>query len=160
MKKLVILFLLMSITAFSQKTNEIEKLLNKELFKELQRQIDNSYFEGDSLIVVQPFKIEYKILSITIQKKSYYDNEFYQEKQEIALDKIISILKDINVIFETETDAVKITQTSKEGVITKSNYNLFFLHLSAEKNNESLAKNIVKSFKKEGYTIEKKYWFD
>ncbi len=150
----------MSVNVFSQKQNEIEKRLNIELNKELKLQKEASYFEADTLIVVEPYKIENNILSVTVKKRSYYTKEFYLEKQEIDLDKITSIIKDINVIFETDNDAVKITQTDFEGKITTRNFNLFFLHLSTEKNNEFLAKNIIKAFKKEGYTIENRFWFD
>ena len=160
MKKIFILFLFIAINVFSQKQSDIEKLLNKELNKELKLQKKSSYFEGDTLIVIEPYKIENNILSVTVKKRAYYTKEFYLEKQEIALDEINSIIKDINVIFETEPDAVKITQTDLQGNVTTRNYNLFFLHLSAEKNNESLAKNIVKTFKKQGYNIENRFWFD
>lgn len=153
MKKLIILFLLVAGNVFSQNHNAIEKLLNKELIKEFKFRINNSYYEGDTLIIVEPFKIENKVLSITVKKKSYSDNALFIEKQEIALDKVISIIKDINVIFETESDAVKITQTKLNGDTIETTSHLFFLHLSAVKNNESLAQDIVKSYKKEGYPI-------
>lgn len=78
----------------------------------------------------------------------------------MALDQITSIVKDINVIFETKYNAVKITQTYKNGKITKREDNLFFLQLSAEKNNEALAKRIIKVFNNAGLTIEKEFWFD
>ena len=159
-KTILSFFLLLTISVFSQKEIEIEKLLNKELKKELQFQNDNPTFEGDSLIIVEPFKVENNILSITIKKISYYEENSYLEKQEVALDQITSIVKDINVIFETKLNAVKITQTYKNGKITKREDNLFFLQLSAEKNNEALAKRIIKVFNKAGFTIEKEYWFD
>ena len=161
MKKLLILLILVSCNLWAQNKNTLEKLLNNELNKELKIRMNNSYYyEGDTLIVVEPFKIENKVLSITVKKKSYYDNSFYTEKQEVALDKITSIIKDINVIFETKTDAVTVTQTNTEGETTTSNYHLFFLHLSADKDNESLANEITKSFKKEGYSIGKGFWLD
>ena len=159
MKNILLLLLFISTSVLAQKQNEIEKLLNKELNNELKR-ISNSSYYGDTLIVIQPFKIENNVLSLTVKKKSYYDNSFYTERQEVALDKITTILKDINVIFETVEDAVTITQTNTDGEVSIKNYNLFFLQLSAEKNNEDLGQSIVKVFKKSGYTIEKTYWYD
>jgi anti-sigma28 factor (negative regulator of flagellin synthesis) len=52
MKKLIILFLLVAGNVFSQNHNAIEKLLNKELIKELKFRINNSYYEVDTLIIV------------------------------------------------------------------------------------------------------------
>ena len=50
-----------------------------------------------------------------VKKKSDYGEDFYTEKQEVDLQKIKAVVKDINIIFETEPDAVKITQTKENG---------------------------------------------
>ena len=160
MKNILFLFLLFATSALAQKQNQIETLLNKELTKELKLQRQDSYYETDPLLIIQPYKIENNILSLTIQKKSNTDKTYISYRQEIALDKILTIIKDINVIFETEKDAVKIYEINSDGEVSYSTYDLFFLQLSAEKNNEILADNLVKMFKKNGFTIEKRVWYD
>lgn len=155
--------LLMTLTSFSQQT-EIVKILNQELEKEARLRLKDPDFSGDTLWVVTPYRIDSNILSVTVKKKDYYNDVYYIEKQEIALDKISAIVKDINVIFETEPDAVRISQ-SKENTGTSaspeiSHSNLFFLHLSTEKQNEALAGKLIKAFKKAGLTIEKSFWYD
>lgn len=157
MRNILVLLLFISTSVFSQ--NNIEKLLNKELNLELKRIQESSDIE-DTLIVVQPYKIENNVLRLTVKKRSYYDNSFYIMKQEVALDNIIAIVKDINVIFVTKEDAITVTETDANGRISTRFDNLFFLQLSVAKNNESLANAIVKAFKKEGFTVEKSHWFD
>lgn len=155
--------LLISQTSFSQQ-QEIVKILNKELKKEISHQFKDPDFSGDTLWVVTPYRIDSNVLSVTIRKKDPYDGKYYTEKQEIALDKIKSIVKDINVIFEAEGDAVRITQTATDTdgppAAETRYYNLFFLQLSYEKQNEALADKLVKAFKKAGFTIEKRFWYD
>lgn len=133
----VLLFLLQSFFAFSQ-TSEIVKILNSELRKEiLARKGDRGNYNGEKFEVVKNFSIKdslltmtainsegkevgemqttMKILSIEVKKKSDYGEDFYTEKQEVDLQKIKAVVKDINIIFETEPDAVKITQTKENG---------------------------------------------
>ena len=160
MKNILFLFLLFATSALAQKQNQIEALLNKELTKELKLQRQDTYYEADTLLIIQPYKIENNILSLTIQKKSNTDKTYISYRQEVALDKIMTVIKDINVIFETEKDAVKIYEINSDGEVSYSTYDLFFLQLSAEKNNEILADNLVKMFKKNGFTIEKRVWYD
>lgn len=160
MKNLAWILLLCCNLLFSQKESEIEKILNNELKREIDRKINNPSFTGDTLIVLQPFLVKNNILSIIIKKKSYYDDTYIVEKQEVPLDKILTIIKDINILFETQPEAVLITQTDANGKISKNNYHLFFLHLSEEKDNEKLGDKIVRKFKKAGVFIEKSYWFD
>lgn len=171
--------------AFSQ-NKEIARLLNKELAKEIRHQKDENYFAHrfdvvnhfdikDSLVrmivvktnppTYQPeedriVQTNIKILSVEIRKKNNHDNSFYIEKQEIDLNKIKAIAKDIHVIFETEENAVTITSTAQNGDKNVRKSDLFFLYLSAEKRNEYLADEIVKLFKKAAYHIEKGLWYD
>jgi len=166
MKRILLIpffLLLISHVSFSQ-TQEIVKILNKELKKESRYQLKDPGFFGDTLWVVTPYRIDSNVLSVTIRKKDPYDGKYYTEKQEIALDKIRTIVKDINVIFEAEDNAVRITQTAtntSEPLATETRYyNLFFLQLSYEKQNEALADKLVKAFKKAGFTIEKRFWYD
>lgn len=150
--------------SFAQQ-QEILKILNKELTQELKRQFTSDRFDGDTLVIVQPYRIKGNVLSMELKKKDSYEDTYYIHRQEVALDKITGIVKDINVIFETEEDAIKITDSTlnaKPGTpaVKRHNYNLFFIGLSYEKNNEALADKLVAAFKKAGYTIEKRFWAD
>ncbi len=160
---LLLLLLLSCFISFSQQT-EIVEILNKELKKEARLQLKNPDFSGDTLWVVTPYRIDSNILSVTVRKKGYYDDKYYTEKQEIALHKIRAVVKDINVIFETDPDAVRITEVTENAdgsPLTETRYyNLFFLHLSTEKQNEALADKLIKAFKKTGLTLEKRFWYD
>ena len=181
------LLLLQSVFAFSQ-TKEIAKILNRELQKEIRYQKEDAEnYYGDKFEVVKNFSIrdsmitmisqnidpvtfevkretliqtETKILSIETKRKNSYDNSFYTEKKEVALDNITVIAKDINIIFETKPNAVKITRTEENGEKKVSENDLHFLQLSYEKNNEYLADDLVKAFIKTGYNIEKGAWYD
>ncbi len=178
----VLLFLLQSFFAFSQ-TSEIVKILNSELRKEiLARKGDRGNYNGEKFEVVKNFSIKdslltmtavnsegkevgemqtaMKILSIEVKKKSDYGEDFYTEKQEVDLQKIKAVVKDINIIFETEPNAVKITQTKENGEKNIRTSDMFFLQLSYGKQNEYLAEDLVEVFRKAGYTIEKGFWYD
>lgn len=174
------LFLFQSILSFSQ-TSEIVKILNLELKKETKKQKEDSgdnsgekfeivknFIIKDSILMtainfegkeVREMQTTMKILSIELKKKSC-GGDFYNEKQEVDLRKIKSVIKDINVIFETEPDAVKITQIDENGDKSERKSDMFFLHLSYEKQNEYLADDLVEAFKKAKYTIEKGFWHD
>lgn len=155
--------LLMVVNSFSQQT-EIVKILNKELDKEARLRLKDPDLSADTLWVITPYRIDSNVLSITVKIKEYNDDKFYTEKQEISLDKIKAIVKDINVIFETEPDAVRITQLQLDATSTQAaeiRYsNLFFLHLYAEKQNEALANKLIKAFGKAGLKIENRFWYD
>lgn len=159
---LLLLTLCVSFTSFPQQT-EIVKILNKELDKETRLRLKDPDLSADTLWVITPYRIDSNVLSVTVKIKDY-DNKYYTEKQEIALNKIKAVVKDINVIFETEPDAVRITQQPQDAAATEPaeiRYsNLFFLHLYAEKQNEALANKLVKAFGKAGLKIEKRFWYD
>lgn len=160
---LLLIPLFISFISFSQQT-EIVKILNKELNKEARLRLKDPDLTGDTLWVITPYRIDSNVLSVTVKIKVYNDDKYYTEKQEIALDKIKAIVKDINIIFETEPDAVRIIQLPLEATSTQAAEirfsNLFFLHLYAEKQNEALANKLIKAFGKAGLKIEKGYWYD
>jgi Fe-S oxidoreductase len=115
--------------------------------------------------VAEPFQIKNGILSIAVKRKktlfSENANQYtvisYTEKQEIDLRNVIKLTKDINVIFVTERDAVKIYEDGKE---TRT-YDLFFLQLCcSERYNEAWASEFVALLKKAGYSIEMDNWYD
>ena len=157
--------------------------MNSELRKEiLARKGDRGNYNGEKFEVVKNFSIKdslltmtavnsegkevgemqtaMKILSIEVKKKSDYGEDFYTEKQEVDLQKIKAVVKDINIIFETEPNAVKITQTKENGEKNIRTSDMFFLQLSYGKQNEYLAEDLVEVFRKAGYTIEKGFWYD
>lgn len=183
MKNYIFLILLLYPVFVISQVSEIEKILNRELKKEvLAQEKDRSHYYGDTFKVVEKFNIKdsvqtmtainaqgkeealmqttMKILTVEVRKKNYYGEDFYTEKQEVDLRKITAIVKDINIIFETSPDAVKTTQTDEKGNKTVKSSDLFFLNLSYEKANEYLAEEIVKAFKKADCPIVKRYWYD
>jgi len=183
MKNAIALFLLLqSFFALSQ-TSEIVKILNLQLKKETKAQkedrgnynaekfeVQKNFSIKDSILTITAINSEgkevgemqttMKILSIEVKKKSDYGEDFYTERQEVDLQKIKAVAKDINVIFETEPDAVKITQTKENGEKSIRTSDMFFLQLSYEKQNEYLAEYLVEAFKKAKYAIQKGFWHD
>ncbi|GGH66979.1 hypothetical protein HNQ91_001755 [Filimonas zeae] len=159
-----LLLLLTSMAAFSQQ-QQIVKILNDELKREAKRELESASFDGDTLVVTQPYHIKNNILSFSVKKKDYYDSVWYIHTQSVDLSKITAIVKDINVIFETKADAVQLTDSILNplpgtAAVKKNTGDMLFVHLSYEKNNESLAVKLVQAFKKAGYTIEKRFWAD
>jgi hypothetical protein len=148
----------------SAQQKSIVNILNKELKKEIRNQLKNRYFDGDTTTILQPFTISKEnILSLKVRKYNISTGEYMVELQEVSLDSIKSIDKDINVLFRTEKEAVTVT-ISKEGnepaVLTTNKSHLFFTHIRTLKDNESLGNSIQAAFKKAGFLIEKEYWYD
>lgn len=154
-----ILFFLNSVFAFSQ-TTKIIKILNKEIGKEITAQKDTVNYFGEKFDVIKNFSLENNVLSITLKRKSYYGEDFYNEIRQVELCKIKRIVKDINIIFETEPNAVKITQINAHGEKSEKTTDMFFLQMSSEKQNEYVADDLLVAFRKAGYTIEKGFWYD
>ncbi|MGO4770335.1 hypothetical protein ACEN2I_01625 [Flavobacterium sp. W22_SRS_FK3] len=163
MKKTFFFFVLIPILTFSQNTGEIEKLLNKELKKELKQQFQDPNFNGDTLVVIQEFKIDKNILSCQTKHKRYNEEGYYIRKQEVALKDITSISKDVCVLIETN-DNVKITDTNYHTDGTKDTNSLlgifFRTNLCSQKENEDLGHELVKLFKNAGYSITISNWYD
>ena len=154
-----ILFFLNSVFAFSQ-TTKIIKILNKEIAKEITAQKDTLYYFGEKFDVIKNFYLENNVLSITLKRKSYYGEDYYTEIRQVDLSKIKRIVKDVNIIFETEPNAVKITQINAHGEKSEKTTDMFFLQMSSEKQNEYVADDLLVAFRKAGYTIEKGFWYD
>lgn len=163
-KHILSLIFVFSFIFSSAQENTILEILNRELEKEVKNQFDSPNFDGDTVRIVKPFTInENQILSYEIKKTSPYFEGFQFVKQEVPLKLIKMIIKDINVILLTDDDVVATTAyNSKVGSLQKktSFSNLFFLGLSAEKQNEYLGIEIQEAFKKAGILIEKKDWYD
>ena len=179
--------MLQSFFAFSQ-TQEILKVLNSELQKEciaqkqdpesilgIKFELVEEYSIKDSVLIMDAIEVDpitfketatyktqraVKTLSLTVKKKEAYGDGFYTERQEVELTDITAVTKDINVIFETKPDAVKIIVTNSKGEQTTRTGDLFFTHLSYEKDNEALGKDLVKAFKQAGFTIVRTSWYD
>lgn len=148
---------------FSAQEKTIIKILNRELKKEVKNQLKHSNFNGDTINIIKEFSIDNnKNLTFQIKKTSPYFSGYQIIKQEVPLNKILKIGKDIQVILETEKDAVVTTtttfdETQKEQKLTES---LFFLYISNEKQNEDLGIELQKAFQKAGFNVKKEYWYD
>lgn len=156
---LLTLFLGLWNAGFGQE-KEILKILNRELKEEVKHQLKSPNFNGDTIKIIKEFTIDNnKNLTFQIKKTSPYFSGYQIIKQEVPLDKIVKIGKDINIIFETEEKSVvTTTKTSDNEEVLEGS--LFFLYLSNEKENEKLGIEIQKAFQKAGYKISKEYWYD
>lgn len=163
--KRVLIFMMIlqywSISFAQEKT--IVKILNRELRREVKNQLKSSNFNGDTILIVKEFSIDKnKNLSFQIKRKSPYIIGTQIIQQEVPLDKILKIGKDIQIILETEKDAVTLKVTYPDGdqkpqTIKES---LFFVYFSGEKQNEDLGIELQEAFKKAGYNIAKDNWYD
>ncbi|WBV60829.1 hypothetical protein PFY12_01610 [Chryseobacterium camelliae] len=167
-KKLIIpfAFFLQSLYAPAQ-VQKIVKILNREIQKEVKaQQQDSANYYGEKFELIKPYSIKdslegkHKILILETRKKDSYKNVYYTVKQQVELSKVKAIVKDINIIFTTEPNASKVTETDENGKEENYNGDLFFLNLSHEKKNEKLADELIHAFKKAGYSIRKDYWYD
>lgn len=178
--------LLHSFFAFSQ-TSEITKILNRKLENEIRAQSEDTInYYGEKFEVVKTFSIRdsiqqmivtnadgiedrliqtgLKILSYELKHRFCYGGGYQIEKQEVPLDLITAIAKDVQILFETKPNAVKITRTNYyddgriENVTDQSD--LFFTHLKYERGNEDLGYKVKKLFEKAGYEIKKGDWYD
>lgn len=166
MKLLLFLITLFTLNLQAQE-KKITDFLNKDLRWEVENQFKNSdrLERYDTLVVVEPFQIKNGTLSIAVKRKKVefseqgdkYTETYFTEKQEVELNKITKLTKDINVIFVTRPDAVKIYEN---GIETRK-YSLFFLQLCcSEKYNETWANELLTLFEKAGYSIEMENWYD
>ena len=89
---------------------------------------------------------------------------YYLEQQIVALQDIRAVTKDIGIFFETAPDKVQFIRKEyfEDGnsIKTSRKTDLFRTHFISLRDNEYLANDLVKAFKKAGYTIEKGYWYD
>jgi len=140
---------------------KIEQLLNDQLQKELKL-----YPGEDSMVVLQPFKInEKKELSIKFKRTNVHIGESEIITRTVSLGKIKSLVKDINVLFETESDDVTIVTSTlaKDGTeksSTTERYELFFTEINKDQNNEGFRDKLIAAFKKAGYKIDCSIWAD
>lgn len=149
-------------TILTAQEKKITKFLNDQLKKEI-REFPGV---GDSLNLIEPFQIdENKVLSFQVSKYNFETEETEFITQEVSLDKITGFVKDINIIFETEKDAVKVTtikiDVNRQEISNQTyNYHLFFTEINKEKDNEYLRDKILDAFSKAGYIINSQFWAD
>lgn len=163
--KHVILFLLFfgMWTLNSAQEKKILNILNRELKKEVKNQYKSRLFNGDTISIVKEFSIDNeKKLTFEIKVNSPYVVGTQFIRQEVALDKLRKMGKDIQIILEAEENSVVTTVTNAEAdpkeQTTKSN--LFYLYMSSEKNNEKTGNELQNAFRKAGYPLTKEYWAD
>lgn len=163
--RLILLFTtLLTLNSFAQETDRMVQYLHNEVEKELKNQFNNQSFAGDTLVVIQSFTIYDSVMVYETKHNFYYGNGYQIERQEVILGKITGIAKDVQILFETQPFAVKTIQTNyyDDGRIeTKTDQrDLFFTYLKSARNNEGFGYDIVRLFKKVGYTIQISHWYD
>ena len=145
-----------------QKENEVRQMLHTEA-DSLGNEIGYIQQDIDSLEVAE-LTIKNDTLFYTTKQKMLYEKGYYLEQQKVALQDIRAVTKDIGIFFETSPD--KVTLIRKEyfddGNYTKSSTtkDLFRTHFVSLRQNEYLADELIKAFKKAGYKMEKGYWYD
>ena len=153
-------FVFFSASVFSQ-TAEIVKLLNDNLKNDLEIKIEYNHF-GDTIKIVKPYTVIGDILKVELEYQG--ENGHYIEQQEVPLNKITAIGKDINVILDTEESAVKINRKyiGKSSAEAEYNgvYNMFFTGIRFQKHNKPFGEALQKVFEKAGYKIELGSWYD
>ena len=167
---------LFSIDQISAQTTTITQLLQKTLQQENEaRQMVHTEVDslGNEIGLLQMAIDTLEVIELTIKNdtlvyttKNYFTNVngYYLYKQEVALKDITAVTKDIGIFFESAPEKVFVTQSEyfDDGnyKITTGELDLFRTHFTTLRENEYLADELVKAFKKAGYTIEKGYWYD
>lgn len=161
---LPLLFFLLPVFAIAQE-KQLLKVLNDELQKQSKYQFKSPAFGDDTIKILQPFTIsDDKVLSLRIRQYQPHLDGYIDWLQEVPLKKILTIDKDMNVIFRTNADDVRSTVTrhtkDEEPKLLVENTNLFFLYFFTPNNNEALGKKIRQAFHAAGYSIEVEFWAD
>jgi hypothetical protein len=120
--------------------------------------------DTDSLEVTELFTIENDTLYYTTKHALASENGYYSDQQKVALKDIAWVVKDIGIFFETAPDKVILTRNEyvEEGNQLKqiTTSNLFRTHFVSVRDNEYVADELIKAFKKAGFRIKKGHWFD
>ena len=156
-----------TITQLLQKTLQQENKARKMVYTEIDslgNEIGLNKQDSDSLVATEPFIIKKDSLFYTIKKEFSMEKGYYLEQQIVALQDIRAVTKDIGIFFETAPDKVQFIRKEyfEDGnsIKTSRKTDLFRTHFISLRDNEYLANDLVKAFKKAGYTIEKGYWYD
>ncbi|WP_159801784.1 hypothetical protein [Flavobacterium sp. MK4S-17] len=156
-----------AITKILQKTLQQEIEARKMVYTEIDsagNKIGMSTMDIDSLVVTEPFIIKNDTLYYTTKHHFAYEKGYYTDQQIVALKDISAVAKDIGIFFETAPDKVQIIRQEyfeeSNSIKTSRKTDLFRTHFISLRDNEYLADDLVKAFKKAGYKIEKGYWYD
>jgi len=156
-----------TITQILQKTLQQENEARKMVYTEvdtLGNEVGLQQMEIDTLEVTESFVIKNDTLYYTTKHHFAFENGYYLYQQVVALKDIVAVTKDIGIFFETAPD--KVTLIRKEYyddgnyIKTSTTKDLFRTHFVTLRENEYLADELIKVFKKAGYKIEKGFWFD
>lgn len=155
-----------TITHLLQKTlqqeNEARQMVHTEV-DSLGNEIGYIQQDIDSLELAE-LAIQNDTLFYTTKHHFAYEKGYYLEQQIVALQDITAVTKDIGIFFETTPDKVQIIRQEyfEDGNYIKTNRktDLFRTHFISLRDNEYLADDLIKAFKKAGHTIEKRYWYD
>lgn len=156
-----------TITQILQKTLQQENEARKMVYTEvdtLGNEIGLLQMDIDSLEVTEPFVIKNDTLYYTTKHHFGFEKGYYLDQQIVALKDVTAVTKDMGIFFETTPD--KVTLIRKEyfddGNYLKSSTtnDLFRTHFVSLRQNEYLADELIKAFKKAGYKMEKGYWYD
>ncbi|OYX83686.1 MAG: hypothetical protein B7Y83_10675 [Flavobacteriales bacterium 32-34-25] len=156
-----------TITQILQKTIQQENEARQYVYTEVDsvgNEIEMSKMDIDTLEVTELFVIKNDTLYYTTKHYFAYEKGYYLDQQIVALKDIVAVSKDIGIFFETQPDKVFLIRKEyyDDGNYIKSSTtnDLFRTHFLSLRQNEYLADELVKAFKKAGYKIEKGYWYD
>ena len=155
-----------TITQLLQKTLQKENKARKMVYTEIDslgNEIGLNKQDIDSLEVAE-LAIQNDTLFYTTKHHFAFEKGYYLDQQIVALQDIIAVTKDIGIFFETAPDKVQFIRKEyfEDGnyIKTSRKTDLFRTHFISLRDNEYLANDLVKAFKKAGYKIEKGYWYD
>lgn len=160
----VLLLTLFSLPVFSQ-TQKLTDYLNRELTREIRGQFKSPRFDGDTIELVQPFRLEKgDTLRFTIRLRKGDGSGTEEMTQKVRIQDVNSVDKDINVLLRTAQPTVQVYSrtVSDEGTITESQSqtDMFFLFRYTPNNNESMAAAIRTYFAGAGINIGTEFWAD
>lgn len=142
--------------------NEARQMVHTEV-DSLGNEIGYIQQDIDSLEVAE-LAIQNDTLFYTTKHHFTFEKGYYLDQQIVALKDVIAVTKDIGIFFETAPDKVQFIRKEyfEDGnsIKTSRKTDLFRTHFISLRDNEYLANDLVKAFKKAGYTIEKGYWYD
>lgn len=118
MKNIVIVFLfVISLSTFAQQQQNPETTFVKELnaiAKYTYKTPKSDFNEHDSIVLIKPYEIKNKILSVTQQQK--INDTLYTIKMEVPFQKIIKVYIDIYTVLSfNDTDATVYKSDVKSG---------------------------------------------